>query len=428
MKDGSRKTMSDMIVVGFTMFAIFFGAGNLIFPPYLGMLSGSKWFLGFLCFIIADAGLAMTTVVLMTRGDGSVYSIFGRLGKSRADLVAAVGMIVVGPIICIPRTAATTYEMAAVPIVPQLPAFAFSLIFFAIVYLLTVRPSKVVDYIGKFLTPMLLLTLAVLFVKGIVTPIGAIRSSAIVDNVMKEGFMAGYQTMDVLGAMAITIILTSDTAKRGYDTVGKRMRIMIGASVVATVGLFLVYCGLAYLGATTSLMELGDINQTGLVVLVTELLLKRFGVVLLALIVFFACMTTAVGLVSASAEYFTTLLRGRLSYRTLVLIMCLFGLVISNAGITTIINLAAPMLDIIYPVMLTQIFLTLFNGVIKNDNVFKGAAVAALIVCTLSVAADLGLPVSFIRALPLSAVGFGWVLPSAAGGLIGAFIPDKKNA
>lgn len=428
MKDGSRKTMSDMIVVGFTMFAIFFGAGNLIFPPYLGMLSGSKWFLGFLCFIIADAGLAMTTVVLMTRGDGSVYSIFGRLGKSRADLVAAVGMIVVGPIICIPRTAATTYEMAAVPIVPQLPALAFSLIFFAIVYLLTVRPSKVVDYIGKFLTPMLLLTLAVLFVKGIVTPIGAIRSSAIVDNVMKEGFMAGYQTMDVLGAMAITIILTSDTAKRGYDTVGKRMRIMIGASVVATVGLFLVYCGLAYLGATTSLMELGDINQTGLVVLVTELLLKRFGVVLLALIVFFACMTTAVGLVSASAEYFTTLLRGRLSYRTLVLIMCLFGLVISNAGITTIINLAAPMLDIIYPVMLTQIFLTLFNGVIKNDNVFKGAAVAALIVCTLSVAADLGLPVSFIRALPLSAVGFGWVLPSAAGGLIGAFIPDKKNA
>ncbi len=427
MKNEHKRMLPDMIIVGFTIFAIFFGAGNLIFPPYLGMLSGRSWFLGFLCFIIADAGLAMTTVMLMLRQDGSVYAIFGRMGKKRADLLTAVGMIVVGPIICIPRTAATTFEMAAVPLVPKLPAFVFSIFFFVIVYLLTVRPSKVVDYIGKFLTPMLLLTLFVLFVKGMIAPIGAIRDTAVVDSVAKEGFMAGYQTMDVLGAIAITIMLATDITARGYETPASRTKVMGGAAIVATIGLFAVYCGLAYLGATSSMLELGDINQTGLVVLITELLLKRFGVVLLAMIVFFACMTTAVGLVSASAEYFSTLLKGKVSYGVMVVIMCLFGLVISNAGITNIIRYAAPMLDIIYPVMLSQIFLSIFDRWIKNDNVFKLSAAVTLVVTALGVAADFGLPAGFINALPLSHIGFGWILPAVAGAVIGAFMPDRKQ-
>ncbi|MEA4920852.1 MAG: branched-chain amino acid transport system II carrier protein [Clostridiaceae bacterium] len=422
-----KVSMSDTVVVGFAMFAVFFGAGNLIFPPYLGMLSGKSWFLGFLCFVIADAGLAMMTVLAMIRGNGTIFSVVGRLGKKTSVLLATVSIICVGPLLCIPRTCATTYEMGMLPIVPGFNSWAFAFVFFALVFFLTIRPTAVVDVIGKFLTPALLLTLAILFIKGILSPIGEIAPVSADVNVAKEGFMAGYQTMDVLGALAITLVIVGDVAKKGYISKKSSFKVISYSSIIATIGLFLSYCGLAYLGATASTLDLGDINQAGLVVKVTELLLNKFGVVLLALIVLFACLTTAVGLVSSASEYFSDLSKGKISYGKLVTFMCLSGMVISNVGITAIINLATPILNVIYPVLLTQICLSFFNDKIKNDNVFKWSAMGALIVCIIGVAGDFGAPVSFVDKLPFASLGLEWILPAIAGGVIGAFIPSKKE-
>lgn len=425
--DGQKKSPSDIVVIGFTMFAVFFGAGNLIFPPYLGMTAGKDWFVGFLCFILADAGLALMTVMSIMRGDGTITACLSRMGRGASRIVATVAMACVGPLICIPRTAATTYEMGILPLVPKMNSWVFSAIFFITVFLLTVRPSKVVDIIGKFLTPLMLLTIAVLVIKGVISPIGPIRPDSIAGSVAKEGFMAGYQTMDVLGALAITIVLVDNISQRGYKDKGERQRVMFRSGLVAAAGLFAVYCGLTYLGATASSMELGNVNQAGLVVLVTELLLQKFGVVLLALIVIFACMTTAIGLTSSSAEYFHKLSGGKISYTTLVGAFCLFSMVVSNVGITAIINIASPILDIIYPVLLTQIFLTFFSDRIKNDNVYKGAAIGALIVCAAGLAESRGAPLGFVHSLPLAAVGLSWIVPSVIGGLIGLLIPSKAK-
>ena len=279
--EGKKKAaFVDIIVVGFAMFAVFFGAVNLFFPPYLGMMSGEKWILGFLCFILADAGLAISTVLVMIRGDGSISAIVGRLGRKASWLISTISMLCVGPLICIPRTA-TTYEMGMLPLVPGFNSWVFAGLFFAVVYILTIRPSGVVDVIGKFLTPMMIVTLAVLFIKGIVTPIGDIGSQLEGINVAREGFLAGYQTMDVLGALAITLVVVANAADRGYAGKRERFTLISKASIVAVAGLFIVYGGLTYLGATTSLLELGGINQAGLVVTVTQLLLKRFGVIML---------------------------------------------------------------------------------------------------------------------------------------------------
>ena len=422
-----RPAISDIIVVGFAMFAVFFGAGNLIFPPYLGMESGSHWFLGFLCFFIADAGLAILTVLATTTGSGTAEGLLSRLGQKPAKLVSLLMILCIGPLVAVPRTCATVYEMAVLPLLPSANSWLFGLLFFALVLALTIRPGAVVDIIGRILTPMLLLTLLFLCAKGILSPVGQVTPVPTGFNVAKAGFLAGYQTMDVLGAVPITIVLLKSVADKGFRSRSQQFRVMLPASLVAMAGLFLVYCGLAYLGATTSLMDVGNVNQAGLVVLVTELLLKRFGVVLLGLIVFFACLTTAVGLTSSAADYFSGLTGGKVSYTAFVLMICGFGMVVSNVGISAIISLASPLLNVIYPVLLTQILLSFFNRSLRRDWIFRGAAIGAFVVALLDVCCELGLPFAFVQALPLHSLGLAWVLPAIVGGIAGAVIPFRQK-
>ena len=412
MQKNAKSSLKDVIVVGFAMFAIFFGAGNLIFPPYLGMVSGQEWFKGFLCFMIADAGLAVMTVLAMIRYDGTVWSMLRRLSKPAAAVMATVAMLCVGPLLCIPRTCATTFEMGVLPLFPECSPWLFGALFFGAVFILTVRPSAVIDIIGKFLTPALLLTLAVLFVKGVIHPIGTISTAAPAVNVAQEGLLAGYQTMDVFGALAITLVVVNTVKEKGYSEEKLRFSVISKSSIVAALGLFFVYCALSFLGATSSELELGAVNQAGLVVTITELLLQRFGVVLLAVIVLFACLTTAIGLTSSSAEFFSRLTKNKISYPVMVGIVCAVGLVISTVGISTMIDFASPILNIIYPIILTQIILSFFNEKIANDNVYRGAAIGAFIVCTLDVIAGFGVELPFLQYLPLDSVKLSWMLPA----------------
>lgn len=420
-----RPRVGDILVTGFAMFATFFGAGNMIFPPYLGNQSGPDWFLGFLCFIIADAGLAILTVFAMINGDGTMWNLFRRLSKPARVVITIVAMTIVGPLLCIPRTCATTFEMAVQPFFPSFSRFVFGLLFFGVVFFLIIRRSKVVDIIGKYMTPILLISLAVLVIKGMVTPMGEIAPEPTV-NVVREGFLAGYQTMDVLGSLAFTLVVVYSVGQKGYSDHRSKFWVVAGACVVAAVGLFLVYGGLSYLGATTSTLGLGDLNQTALLVTITERLLGSFGKSLLAMTVLLACMTTAVGLASAASDFFYELWKDRMEYVHIVAGVCLISLVISIVGISTMIALATPMLNILYPLLLTQIVLSFFDGKIRRDGVFRGAAIGTLIACTLGVCADYGLPTEFIYQLPLSDLGLFWLLPSAVCGLIGALIPNKK--
>ena len=261
MQKNAKSSLKDVIVVGFAMFAIFFGAGNLIFPPYLGMVSGQEWFKGFLCFMIADAGLAVMTVLAMIRYDGTVWSMLRRLSKPAAAVMATVAMLCVGPLLCIPRTCATTFEMGVLPLFPECSPWLFGALFFGAVPILTVRPSAVIDIIGEFLTPALLLTLAVLFVKGVIHPIGTISTAAPAVNVAQEGLLAGYQTMDVFGALAITLVVVNTVKDKGYNEEKLRFSVISKSSIVAALGLFFVYCALSFLGATSSELELGAVNQ-----------------------------------------------------------------------------------------------------------------------------------------------------------------------
>ena len=422
-----RRLIINILIIGFAMFSGFFGAGNLIFPPFLARSAGNKWMISFLCFVLADGGLGMLTVMASLQSSGSVRKLLGQLGPFSSALLCSLLILCTGPLVVVPRTCATTFELGISPMFPSLSPWLFSAIFFLIVGLMTIRPSRVVDIVGRYLTPILLATLAVLCLKGIFDPLGQPGAPREGFRAVREGILAGYQTMDTLAAIPFSIIVIGSLRDKGYQDLKTQRSVLLPACVIAFAGLFLVYQGLSWLGASTSQMDLGPVNQTSLLVNITEMLLQRGGVILMGTIVLFACLTTAIGMASAAADYFSTLTKKKLSYEFLIIVICISGFLISNLGIDSIIRLASPLLTILYPVVLTQVVLSFFRGKIRKPTVYRGAALGAFITALAEAIADLGVQVPLVDRLPLSEAGFSWILPAIAGGLIGALIPHKET-
>ncbi len=422
-----NKTNKDVVVVGFALFAMFFGAGNLIFPPFLGVISGSSWITGFGGFLLADVGLALLAVAAAAKCNGEISQILGRAGKKLALVLGSAIMICLGPLLAIPRTAATTFEMGVAPIFNGFSPILFSILFFALTFILTIKPSKVVDIIGQYLTPALLVALGVLIVKGIMSPLGDINPQPMINDIFAEGVKQGYQTMDALGAVALSTVIITSLTNKGYTDQNQKVKLTMKAGIVAAIGLFLVYGGLTYLGATVSKIYGQDVVRTSLIVEITASLLGHPGKIILALIVGLACLTTAIGLVSATAQFFSKLSNGKVKYETIVTVVCIFSAVVSNFGVSTIIQFSGPILDIIYPATVVLVIMTLFSSKIKNDNAFKGATYMALIVSVLTVANNLGVSIPMVTKLPFNSLGFNWIVPVLIAGIVGNFIPSSSK-
>ena len=421
-----NKKNKDIIITGFALFAMFFGAGNLIFPPYLGVITGDKFLVGFLGFIIADVGLSLFAILAAAKTDVDTEKVFGRAGKLFAVILGSAIMICLGPLLAIPRTAATTFEMGVSPIVPGFNSVLFSTIFFAITLALTIKPSKVVDIIGSYLTPALLVCLLVIIAIGIINPIGSLNEASI-QNVFNEGILQGYQTLDALGAICLSAVLIKSLVQKGYKEEKDRVGILLKSGFIAAIGLAVVYGGLTYLGATVSSVYDSTVSQSTLIVAITIALLGTPGKIILSLIVTLACLTTAIGLTSATAEHFSTLTKNKLKYEHIVIAVCIFSLAISTLGVGAIIKISAPILSLIYPATIVLVMMTIFKKYVKNDNIVKGATYVALIMGILMAAKDLGVNVVFIDLLPFANLGFCWVVPAVIGGLLGSLInPSKK--
>lgn len=422
-----KQKFSDILVIGAALFAMFFGAGNLIFPPLLGQESGTSWFLGFAFFFIFDVGLALVAILaLIRKGELEINGITGVMGKVPSLIINCIAVLCIGPLLAIPRTAATTYEVGIAPLFPGFNTWIFSAIFFAIVLVLTIRPSKVVDIIGTFLTPILVIGLLALIIKGIISPLGAIEIEP-VNSPVQAGTVNGYQTLDVMASMIFIMIITSSAQQKGYTSTSALSKAVLSSSVVAAVGLLIIYGGLTYLGATTcGLEEFQGLNQTALLVAITKALFGQTGVVLLGIIVLFACLTTAIGLSSSAGAFFEEISGGKLSYKNVVIVVVVFSWLISNAGVSTIIQVSAPLLNLIYPGILVLIILAFFHNTIKNKNIYRVAAYFAIITSALEILAGFGLPTEFVKSLPFGAAGFAWICPAIIGGIIGKFIPSKE--
>ena len=420
------KKIKDIIIVGFALFSVFFGAGNLIFPPFIGMTSGSSWLTSFLGFVLADVGIILLSINAVAKS-GSFQNVVGKAGKKFGITLEVIMMLCLGPILVIPRTAATTFEMSISPLTSSVDSVIFSILFFSLTFLLTIKPTKVMDIMGKFLTPILLIALGLLITKGIIHPIGELNSNNN-DGLFLNGLTQGYQTMDALGIGGVTSLIITSFASKGYTNKKENVSMAIKSAIIAGSGLVIVYGGLAYLGATVSTIYNPSISQTALLVNITNSLIGKSGIILLGIIVAFACLTTSIGLTSVTAKYFEDVTNKKLKYAHLVAFICIFSSIASNLGVDRLIAIAAPILTIIYPVSILLVIMTTFNKYFTKLSVFKCSAYITLLVSILNVIDSLGLNINFIHKLPLDSIGFNWVIPAIIGGLIGKFIiTDKTN-
>lgn len=422
----SNNTVRDIIVVGFALFSMFFGAGNVIFPPYLGMESGPQWLLGFSAYFIADIGLALLGVFALLRV-GSSEAVTLRLGKIPAELLMCAIILCIGPMVAIPRTSATTFEMAIAPNIPGVSPVLFSVLFFALILALCIKESAVVDIVGKVLTPLLLVGLFAIIIKGIVTPLGEIAALPQIANAAVTGIKAGYQTMDALAALPFGIIVLQSVTAKGYDSGRKQFRVVGGAAVLAGVLLLCVYMGLAYLGATVSAQYTNDIGRAQLIMALVEALMGKVGVILFGVVVGLACVTTAIALTSSAAAYFAELCRGKVSYKVFVIAICVFSAVVSNLGLDRIVAVAAPVLDVIYPPTLVLIFISLLAPRLP-DRVSRGAAIGALLTSVLCALNANGIHIPFMANLPLYDLGLSWPLPAVIFGLAASLLSGRSQA
>lgn len=420
-----KKLVTDSIVVGFALFAMFFGAGNVVFPPYIGMHAGEQWANGFLFYFIADIGLALVAMVAILHAGGA-DNITGRIGHVASKVLMCAVILCIGPMVAIPRTAATTLEMSVTPFFSGMSPVVFSIIFFAVILLLSIKQSAVIDIVGKILTPALLIGLLILIVKGFVSPIGDIVDTGVsASEVTVNGIKSGYQTMDVLAAMAFGIIILSSADEKGY-TDSKSAAKMIGiAAALSGVLLMIVYFGLTYLGATASTVFPTDISRANLVIGIVELLLGKAGLIIFAIVIALACITTAVALVSSAASFFAKLANDKISYGVFVVVICVSSAVISNLGLDMIIAIATPVLDIVYPPMLVLILLSWFGDKL-HKSVYVSSVAGSLIASVLATAELYGMNIPVIDSLPLASLGLGWLTPAAVFGLVAYLVSKVK--
>lgn len=419
------KSISNILTIGFALFAMFFGAGNIILPPIIGLITGEEWDSAVLGFTIT-AIIAPFLGILAVLFSGDEFTDLGkRINKTIGIILATAIILSIGPLVAIPRTAATTFEVGLIPIWPNFNPIVSSVLFFAVTLALSISPSKVVDIIGKYLTPLLLMLLGIMIVMGVLHPldtpidtgVGAVES-------FRRGFSEGYQTMDVLASVIYAGIIISAVKAKGYMSPEAKTRVTFLSGAVATICLLFIYGGLVYLGATSGYGSAADLKRTELLLYISNHVLGSQGTIALSLCIALACLTTAIALVCATGTFFSQLTNGKLSYKAVVIATCVFSAILAVNGVDKIIDYAGPFLGIIYPITLTLIlYVVVFGKIVKRKIPFVGAIVTTTIfsIVQFYVAMTIGQATEdslvfqmneYIKKIPLYNYDVPWLLPS----------------
>lgn len=424
--DSMKKKLLDTIIIGFALFAIFFGAGNLIFPPYLGVTAGENWGIATLAFLISDPLLSIIAVMVVAALGGSALNVGRRVHPLFASALSAICVLLIGPIFAVPRTGASTHEIFVQSYFPEAPQWITSLVFFGIVLWVTYKENSVMDAIGKYLTPILLFILFLIFVGAVLQP-NASFAATDRTGLFAQGFKEGYQTMDVLGAPLLVGVVMKDITRRGYLNKKDQFGMMFGVGIVAFILLALVYSTLAYSGASMSTVIDSTAQRAAMLTTIVKNLLGSWGQLAMGLAVCFACLTTAIGLTTTCGQYFEEVSKGKISYKKTILVTVAVEFIISLVGVDSLINLAVPVLTFIFPIMIALILFSAFDQYIPYDWTYLGAVVGAGIVGlvqginTLSQLLGgnlLGDAVKLIGTFPLATYGLEWIVPTFVGALI----------
>lgn len=443
-----KLSFNQTLLVGSLLFGLYFGAGNLIFPIELGQNSGTNLYKVVLGFIISGVGLPLLGVVASAISKND--SLF-EMGKTVSDKFAyfftTALYLTIGPFFAIPRTSTVAFEVGIAPNISEdkikLFLFIFSLIFFLAVLAFALKPGKVMDNIGKILTPTFLILLSVLVIFAIIKPMGDLAKNQPTEiyqkNPLFTGILDGYNTMDALASLAFAIIIISSIRKLGVKDSNQIAKETLKSGVICLIAMSTVYISLAFMSSSSvNIMKLGN-NGGRILSNISFYYLGNFGKILLAAIVIVACLKTAIGLIIACSEIFIQMYPNTLSYKAYAVIFTLISFLIANLGLQKIISLSIPVLMYLYPLAIVLIFLSLAYPIIgKNKRIFSLTILFTAIFSifdllkalpkNISSTDSISRIVDFAKNyLPAFELGFGWLIPAIFGIILGLLISIIKK-
>lgn len=419
----------DAIIIGFMIFATFFGAGNLIFPPIIGFSSGASWGQAMIGLVLSGILFPMLAILSILNAGGSFKELSRKISpwfNAAFNLFAFLGIAL---IITIPRTAATTHELGIVPLFgDNIHIIVTSVIFFALTFYFAIDKGGVADKIGKILTPILLILLLFIVVKGVFFPIG-MPTDSYVKSGFTYAFFEMYQTGDVLTGLLFATAFIGLVRLKGYDDT-KIKTITFQATMLSLFLLIIFYGGLLYIGAHTDIPYSKDVERVGLLIQIVDKLFGEVGIMGLAFCIVIACFSTAVGATMALSDFIASVTQNRVTYKVSVTITCIVGVFQASGGVEKIINLAYPFFMLCYPIAIVLTCLGLIHKFVPK-GVYRGSVLFAFLVSILKAGEVSGLnPAIFssiLKSLPLYNQGFEWLLPSIIGGIIGYFFFESRN-
>jgi LIVCS family branched-chain amino acid:cation transporter len=422
----------ETLLVGLTLFSMFFGAGNLIFPPFLGAQAGHSVWLAMIGFALSAIGLPILGVVAVARS-GGLPALAGRVGPRFAWVFTLLIYLSIGPGLAIPRTASTSFEMAVTPFWLDAPGWVlpcYAAVFFVIAMLVAFRPDKLTDRLGKVLGPILLVLIAVIVVGCLINAPGGYGppTAGYAVNAVSTGFLGGYQTMDTIAALNFGIIIALNIRSRGVEEDRSVVACTIRAGWIAGAVLLVVYAALAHVGAVSGAAFPGAANGADVLTNLVGWLYGPVGSALLGAVFVIACLNTCIGLFSCCSEYFHGMVP-KIPYRAWVAIFAVISFFVAIAGLNAILAVSVPVLNAIYPVAIVLIALGLthrFAARIPKCYPWAVALTAVVSILSALCKAKLGIPAWLLDWLPLYSLGLEWIVPAVLGVVLGAIFSWKK--
>ena len=443
-------TAKETITITSMLFGMFFGAGNLIFPAILGVQAGSNFWSAFAGVFITAVGIPMLAVVALgiSRSEG-VVELAGKVSRKYSVFFCTLLYLTIGPLFAIPRCASTSFTVGAVNLLPEgsetLYLAIFSLVFFAIVLLFSLKPSGIMTWIGKFLNPVFLVFLAILVIAALAKPLTSLaevtpaESYAASGSAFFKGFLEGYNTLDALAGLAFGIVVIDVVRSHGIKEPGRIAANTAKAGIFSCLFMGLIYLFITLVSAQSAPI-CGDCSNGGAVLgIIANYYFHSLGAILTAAIVTFACLKTAIGLVTSCSKAFVDMFPKGPGYTAWAILFSALSFCIANFGLNSIVAWCVPVLMFLYPLAITLILLALFGKFFGHSrSVYVWTTAFTLVAAVFDMIGTVSgmVPGSTVlstltafaqRFLPFFRLGLGWICPAAIGFLLGLLLRKKEQ-
>ncbi|MCK3889425.1 branched-chain amino acid transport system II carrier protein [Streptococcus suis] len=432
-------------LTGLLLFGMFFGAGNLIFPPALGVLSGENFWPAILGFVVSGVGIAVVALIVGTLNPkGYVHEISRKISPTFATIYLVALYLAIGPFFAIPRTATTSFEIGIAPLLGEanlgIWLFGFTVLYFVAAYLIALNPSQILNSIGRILTPVFAVLIVILVVLGIAkygstSPLPAAEAYS-VGQAFGTGFIEGYNTLDALASIAFSVVAVNTLKQLGFSSKKEYVSTIWSVGLVVALAFSALYVGLAFLGnhfpVPSDVLASKEIHK-GVYVLsqATQAIFGPSAQIFLAAMVIVTCFTTTAGLIVSSGEFFAERFP-RFSYKVYATIFTLIGFGIANLGLSKIIAFSIPVLLVLYPITICIVLITIVNKFVPLSTygmqLTVGVVTALSLVEVLAGQFNWTAVSKIISALPLAGQSLAWLLPALVGIVLSLFLPNKQES